>query len=63
MVDAVGTFKREYMNSFSLEEGMLELKRKGFTEMDAIKVMMQLLHIDLVEADRVVRESDIWTKG
>lgn len=61
MKDAFTLFKEVYDQHHDVEKGIAELKRKGFGQMDTVKVLMQALSIDIVRADELVRDSLAWT--
>lgn len=60
MDEALTLFRQAYYQHFSLEEGIAELKRKGFTQMDTIKVLMEVKAISIIEADEIVCNSVAW---
>lgn len=60
MERAVTVFIQVVNHTQSLEIGIAELKRKGYSQNDTIKVMMQVLGMNIVEADQRVRESLVW---
>jgi hypothetical protein len=57
MDEALTLFRRAYYQHFSLEDGIAELKRKGFTQMDTIKVLMEMRAISIIEANEIVYNS------
>lgn len=53
-------FNQVYLEHHSLEICIAELKRKGFTQMATIRVLMEALAISAVEADELVLNSVVW---
>jgi len=62
MEKALSLFRRLYEQHQDVELCMVELKRKGFSQMDTIKVLMSVSAMSLVKADEVVRDSLTWNR-
>jgi hypothetical protein len=60
MEEATALFRRAYEQHHDIQICIAELKRKGFTQTDTIKVIMEVSSISLVEADEIVRNSLAW---
>jgi hypothetical protein len=60
MEEATSLFRGVYKQYHDIQICTAELKRRGFTQMDTIKVLMEVSAISLVEADKVVRDSLAW---
>jgi len=60
MEGAVELFRQVYEQHHRVEVGIAELKRKGFTQLQTVSVLMEVLAITLVEADKLVRNSLTW---
>jgi hypothetical protein len=60
MDEALTLFRQVYYQHRSIEKGIAELKRKGFTQMDTIRVLMEVSAISVVEADEIVCNSAAW---
>lgn len=53
-------FKTVYVDNQDVEICIAELKRKGFTQNDTIRAMMEVLGVDATIADQQVRDSLAW---
>jgi hypothetical protein len=60
MGEALTLFRQVYYQHHSVEEGIVELKRKGFSQMDTVRVLMEINAISVVEADEIVCNSAAW---
>ena len=61
MEDALALFSEMYKLHHSIEICIAELKRKGFTQVDTIKVLMEVISVNVVQADEIVHNSVAWT--
>jgi len=61
MEEAIPLFIHVYNQHYSIEICIAELKRKGFSQMETVRVLMEVLAIDFVKADEVVRSSLAWS--
>ncbi|GAB4023427.1 hypothetical protein GCM10028808_73860 [Spirosoma migulaei] len=61
MQDAQSVFKQVYLETNSIEMGIAELKRHGFSQNDTIQVLMHVLNMTVVEADKRVMNSLVWS--
>jgi hypothetical protein len=60
MKEALTLFRQVYYQHRSVEEGIAELKLKGFSQMDTIRVLMIIRAISIVKADEIVCDSAAW---
>jgi hypothetical protein len=60
MDEALTLFRQVYYQHHSIEKGIAELKRKGFSQMDTVRVLMEIKAISVVEADEIVCNSATW---
>ena len=60
MEEALSLFKQVYEQHHSIEVGIAELKRNGFSQTDTIKVLMEALSISITQADKLVYYSLAW---
>ena len=60
MEKAISLFRAVILKTHSIEIAIAELKRKGYSQNDTIYVLMQVLKINVADADRWVRNSFIW---
>lgn len=60
MEQSLNLFKQIYHQYHDIEICIAELKRKGFSQMDTVKVLMEIGKISILEADRVVSSSRAW---
>jgi len=60
MDNALALFIQVYKQHRDIEICIAELKRKGFSQLDTIRVLMQLPRISVVQADEIVRQSIAW---
>ncbi len=61
MEDAIALFIDVYKQHHSVDICIAELKRKGFTQVDTIKVLMVVAKVSIVRADEIVRNSMVWS--
>ncbi|AUD04814.1 hypothetical protein CWM47_25025 [Spirosoma pollinicola] len=61
MEEAIALFKKVYQQNGSTEVCIAELKRMGFTQMDTIRVLMEVSSLSVVEADEIVHKSLAWS--
>jgi len=54
-------FKKVYQQHRSIEIGIAELKRKGFSRMDTVRALMEVLRVSVVQADEMVHNSLAWS--
>lgn len=62
MKDAIIVFRQVYLNTQSYEACVAELKRKGFSRNDTIKVIMEVLKVNVVVADKFILDSLMWNE-
>lgn len=60
MEAAAQLFKAVYFNTQDVEVCIAELKRKGFTQNDTIRAMVEVLEVDAALAGQWVKESLAW---
>lgn len=58
--EATVLFRQVYEQRHNIQICIAELKRKGFTQLDTIKALIEVFAISLVEADEVVCNSLVW---
>ena len=63
MEEALALFRKVYQQHRSIETCIAELKRKGFSQMTAVRVIMEVCVLDAVEADELVYDSVTWRTG
>lgn len=61
MEEASSIFREVYHQHHNIELCIAELKRKGFSQLDAMKVLVEVAGFNIVDADKVVRNSISWT--
>ncbi len=61
MENATSVFEKEYQNSQSIEIGIAELRRKGFSQINAIIVLIEVFKVNVVEADKLLLNSLAWS--
>ncbi len=62
MDDALALFIQVYKQHRDVEICIAELKRKGYSQLDTIKVLMHVPGISVVKADEIVRKSVVWSR-
>ncbi|GAB4019288.1 hypothetical protein [Spirosoma koreense] len=61
MENALALFRQVYEQHRDIQICIAELKRVGFSQIETIKVLMEVLTIDVVKADEMVRSSIAWS--
>ena len=61
MEEALYLFRRVLDQHQSVELGVAELKREGFSQLQTIRVLMEALSVSVVEADELVYHSVAWS--
>jgi hypothetical protein len=61
MEEAIALFWQVFKQTDSMEICIAELKRKGFSQLETIKILMEVSAISLVEAEKLVLNSLAWS--
>jgi hypothetical protein len=62
MEEALALFKQLYKQHHDVEVCIAELKRKGFSQIETVRVLTKVSAISDTKADEVVRDSLAWSK-
>lgn len=58
---AISLFKKVYQDTGSVEAALLELKRIGWTQAEAVAVLTSVFEVTSTHAEAVVANSIAWT--
>jgi hypothetical protein len=61
MKEGSNLFRQLYHQHHDIEICIAELKRKGFSQLDTIRVLEEVAAISITDSDKVVRASLAWT--
>jgi hypothetical protein len=53
-------FKQNYKDGQSLENVLIELKERGYSQMQSVFLLIEQLKLSFVEANRIVLNSKAW---
>lgn len=59
---AIILFKEVYTNTDSVEVALLELKRLGWSQNDAVSVLIRVFDTNSIYAENIVANSVAWSK-
>lgn len=59
---AIILFKEVYTNTDSVEVALLELKRLGWSQNDAVSVLIRVFDTNSIYAENIVANSVVWSK-